>query len=134
MIPGGDFNFARLEASAGVSCGGKWAAACKDWTKSSRGTLNATEDAMKGPAPAFVREDSMDDKGMVSMRPEVARVVHAGMGVLDHESEHVAPTRPEHWPLMVELSVEAMLAVDGEQMVHPRERFYDTARTKQDFL
>lgn len=62
MILVGDFNFAWSEASAGASCGGKWAAACKDWTKSSRGTVNADEDAMKGPAPTFVQEDSMDDK------------------------------------------------------------------------
>ena len=80
VVPGGDFNFAWSEACSVASCGGKWAAAWKDCTKLSRGMVNAAEVAMNGPAPTFLRGESMNDNDMFFMRPEVAAMALAGGG------------------------------------------------------
>ena len=89
--------------------------------------VNAAEVAMNGPAPTFLRGESMDDNDMFFMRPKVAAMALAGVGVLNRDSEDRAPADSEHWPLMMELSVEAMFAVDDEQVAHPRERARETS-------
>ena len=92
VVPGGDFNFAWSEEYSVASCGGNWAAAWKDCAKSSRRMVNAAEGAMNGPASTFLRGGSMDNNDMFFMRPEVAAMALAGVGVLDSDSEDRAPT------------------------------------------
>ena len=69
---------------------------------------NAAEEAIQETVPKFVRNESMDDKDMVLLRPEAAAMALAGMEVLDHESPADAPARSLHWPIMVEVEAEAI--------------------------
>ena len=84
--------------------------------------VNVLSDLMEEVVPTFYRVNSQDDKDMILARVEVRDMMVNNVGIMDFKTIDRAPTNSEHWPIAMELNVDAIFGVDGESLRHPKVR------------